>query len=152
MTVTGTPSASTRRGSSRRSHLETRLGSVEITIRSGRFLGDGGADRLERVLLTREALEPAAGCALEQRKREFERPIGVLGARGVRDQEREGAWPLVRESTHLIEQGGRGGGAVCDDQDPPSPRGLHRFPLVRDTPTSVPRQCYVKPAPQPLVR
>ena len=33
-TVTGSPSASTRRGRSRRSHFETRLGNVEMTISS----------------------------------------------------------------------------------------------------------------------
>ena len=95
ITLTGTPSVSTRRGRSRRSHFETRLGQRGDHDQVGPVLGDRGAHRLERVLRAREPFDGTAGRALQQRQRELQRPVRVLRLRRVRDQQRERARPLV---------------------------------------------------------
>src|SRR4051794_26035632 len=53
-------------------------------------------DRLHRVLALTERLDVGPAGFFEQRKKPFERPVGLLPATDIRDQQREAAWLSAR--------------------------------------------------------
>jgi hypothetical protein len=71
-----------------------------------RALAQRGLHRLERVLLTDDALDRGAGRALEQRQRRVERPVRAALARLVRDQQREAAGPCAARSCTVSSSSG----------------------------------------------
>ena len=120
MTVTGTPSFSTREGRSRCSQCDTRSGSVEM-ITSVKFArGERVADGDERVAVADLRVDGMARGVLEQRLGELDRRGRLLGV-GIpvraRDEQREGALARGRAGADRVQQPRRRRGAMSDHQD-----------------------------------
>ena len=93
--VTGRPKPSTRRIRSRRSHFDTRLGSVEIVDLIEVALPHRVPDRLERVGTANQSFDFSSRGLLHQPERTLQRPVRRLALSHVRNEQSELARTVV---------------------------------------------------------
>ena len=116
MTVTGTPSASTRVGRSFWSHSDLRLGQRRDDDLVVGPAGDGLADRLERILAPEAALRPARQRPSKGAWSRFQAASPQPSWSRRWGSAARTSWGLVGPALDLLEQGRRRRREVRDDE------------------------------------